>query len=75
MVGSPFILIKKNDKRTLLNTAQITAISDHDSILTDAVRRVLWEFISEHKMAYMVRVEQANGVMNFMFNKKEERDE
>jgi hypothetical protein len=75
MVGSPFILIKKNDKCTLLNTAQITAISDHDSLLTDAVRRVLWEFPSEHEMAYMVRVEQADGVMNCMFTKKEERDE
>lgn len=75
MVGSPFILINKNGKRTLLNTAQITTVSDHDILLTDAVRRVLWAFPAECEMAYMVRVEQADGAMDFMFTKKEERDE
>jgi hypothetical protein len=75
MVGSPFILINKNGRRTLLNTAQITAVSDQDILLTEAVRRVLWEFPSEYEVCYMVRIHQADGPLNFLFTKQEERDE
>jgi hypothetical protein len=75
MVGSAYILINKNGRRTLLNTAQITAVSDQDILLTDAVRRIIWEFPPEQEVCYMVRVHQPDGPLNFMFVKQEERDE
>lgn len=75
MVGSPFILINKNGRRTLLNTAQITAVSDQNIVLTEAVRRIRWEFPPEQEVGYMVRVHQPDGPLNFLFTNQEERDE
>ena len=75
MVGSPFILINKNGRRTLLNTAQITSICGVELLLTDAERRIYWEYPPEQEMAYFVRVEQQEGFLNFMFTDAAERDE
>lgn len=75
MVGSQFILINKNGRRTLLNTAHVTAVYDVDVLLTAATRPILWEYSPEQEVAYIVRVEQPDGPSNFLFTKKEERDE
>jgi len=75
MVGSPFIVINKNGRRTLLNTAQITCVYNVEILLTNALRRIYWEYPPEQEMAYIVRVEQQKGFLNFMFTDAAERDE
>jgi hypothetical protein len=75
MVGSPFIVINKNGRRTLLNTAHLISAKAIDILLTDAVRHHYWEYPPEQEIGYMVRVEQPGGYSDFMFTKEEERDE
>jgi hypothetical protein len=75
MVGSPFILINKNGRRTLLNTAQVTGANDVDVLLTDGFRRQYWQFPPDQEIGYLVHIDQPDGPLDFMFTKKEERDE
>jgi hypothetical protein len=75
MVGSPFILIDKNGQRGLLNTAQITYVSDKDVRLTPHNRAFYKEFSPEQEMAYTLVVEFTDSrPMNYLYDKKEERD-
>ncbi|MVN78107.1 hypothetical protein GO988_17395 [Hymenobacter sp. HMF4947] len=75
MVSSPFILINKNGRRPLLNTAQITAVKDIDLLLTDALRRSFWQYPPEQEIVYLVRVEQPDGATDFLFTAEAERTE
>jgi hypothetical protein len=75
MVGSPFILIDKNGSRGLLNTSQITFVSEKDIRLTPQNRAFYKEFPPEQEMIYLVVVEFTDThPMNYLYDKKEERD-